>query len=418
LKKILLIEDDNYYLKQKIKELKQRLPYQVISIHNKTKLETFQNYGTDDIFIVLLDNFFAEENSKPIIQYFSSKGIAVIVYTELYDPILAEEILKAGALDYVLKKPYEDINYTTRLIERTYNNQFIKALVVDGSEPFVRELSNYLMQFGIKYYCATTTDEAKQILNTHEDIKLLLVDEEIQGNEQGILLIEDIRKNYSSTQLVIIAMSLHGYNSPHSIAFLKKGANDFITKPFIKEQFSLRIMQNLETLNMIEEKHKLASTDFLTKLNNRLSLSEIAPSLLKKAKEADTKLAVAMIDIDHFKQVNDTHGHDMGDAVLKHLSQILINSFRKGDLIVRNGGEEFCIILDKSDIETAKMLIDRLRENVENNSCTFESITLSITISVGLFIGLEESIEVFLTKADTLLYQAKEEGRNRVICNL
>ena len=68
MKKILLIEDDNYYLKQKIKELKQRLPYQVISIHNKTKLETFQNYGTDDIFIVLLDNFFAEENSKPIIQ--------------------------------------------------------------------------------------------------------------------------------------------------------------------------------------------------------------------------------------------------------------------------------------------------------------------------------------------------------------
>ncbi len=110
-------------------------------------------------------------------------------------------------------------------------------------------------------------------------------------------------------------------------------------------------MQTLEMLNAVEEKRKLAVTDFLTKLDNRRSLDTIVPSMIRYAKDTGSSLAVAMIDIDHFKVVNDTHGHGIGDEVLKHISKILKISFRSGDLIVRNGGEEFCVILDKIDKE-------------------------------------------------------------------
>lgn len=174
-------------------------------------------------------------------------------------------------------------------------------------------------------------------------------------------------------------------------------------------------MQELEMINSVEEKRKLASTDFLTKLDNRRSLDTIAPAMIKYAKEMKRSLAVAMIDIDHFKSVNDTHGHGIGDEVLKHVSKILKDSFRKDDLIIRNGGEEFCVILDNIDEEKSINVLESLRKKIETTPYKDENTTLNITVSIGLFFGLKETIDEMLDEADQKLYQAKNMGRSRLV---
>ena len=174
-------------------------------------------------------------------------------------------------------------------------------------------------------------------------------------------------------------------------------------------------MQELEMLNSVEEKRKLAATDFLTKLDNRRSLDTVVPSMIKYAKDMGRSLAVAMIDIDHFKAVNDTHGHGIGDEVLKYISTILKDSFRQGDLIVRNGGEEFCVILDNIDKEKSIQVLELLRKKIETTPFKDEKITINITVSIGLFYGLKDTIDEMLHEADLKLYKAKDEGRNRLV---
>jgi len=418
MKKILLIEDNNELCKIKEKEIKDNLPYPIATVKdfNQTK-ETMEAYE-NDLFIALLDYQTNNVKTCEAVDYLYSKSIPTIVYTDKYCADLREEVLAHGALEYLLKNKNGDLLYSTRLIDRVYKNRFIKAIIVDGSSIFRDELSVNLKQFGLVSLQASDAYTAMDLLEKHPDVKIILIDEDFKGSLQGVDLVEDIRLKYPSDQLVILGMSPHGYNSKHSIEFLKKGANDFIIKPFIKEQLNLRIMQALEMLNSVEEKHKLAATDFLTQLDNRRSLDTVVPSMIKYAKEMNRSLAVAMIDIDHFKLVNDTHGHNVGDEVLKYMSNLLKESFRKGDLIVRNGGEEFCVVLDNIEKEKSLEVFELLREKIERTPFENKDLTLSVTVSIGMFYGLKDSIEKMLHDADELLYKAKNSGRNRLVSSL
>lgn len=415
MKKILLIEDNSELCRAKEKELAENLPYAILIARNFEETQKMIETHEDDIFIALLDYHLEGAVNGEAIDYLCSKSIPTIVYTDDFCNDLREEVLAKGALDYLLKKKNGDLLYSTRLIDRVYKNRFIKALVVDGSELFKNGLSANLEEFGLVSLQASDAHTTMALLEQHPEIKILLIDEDFDGEIQGTDLVEDIRSKYPSDQLVVLGISPHGYNSPHSIEFLKKGANDFIIKPFIKEQLNLRIMQTLEMLDSIEEKHKLASTDFLTKLDNRRSLDTIVPAMIRHAKEMGRSLAVAMIDIDHFKSVNDTHGHGIGDEVLKHVSRLLREHFRKDDLVIRNGGEEFCVILDHIDRETSIRLFETLRKKIEITPFEGSGLKLYVTVSIGLLYGLKESKDEMLSHADGLLYQAKREGRNRLL---
>jgi len=415
MKKILLIEDNNELSKIKEEELKKHLPYSLITIKDfnniQITLETYEN----DLFIALLDYQQDHIKTCDAVKFLSSKSIPTIVYDDKYSAELREDVLLNGALEYLLKKKNSDLLYSARLVDRVYKNHFIKAIIVDGSASFKDELSTSLAQFGLHTIQASDAVSAMNLLKKHPEVKIILIDDDIKGNQQGIDLVEDIRSKYSSEELAVLGISSHGYNSSYSIEFLKKGANDFIIKPFIKEQLLLRVMQELEMLNTVDEKRKLATTDFLTKLNNRRSLDTIVPSMIKYAKEMKRSLSVAMIDIDNFKLVNDTHGHAIGDEVLKHISKLLKNNFRQDDLIVRNGGEEFCVIIDNINKEKSIEVLESLRKDIEKTAFKNETVTLSITVSIGLFYGLKDTIEEMLDNADKLLYEAKHKGRNCLV---
>ncbi len=163
-----------------------------------------------------------------------------------------------------------------------------------------------------------------------------------------------------------------------------------------------------------------SQTDKLTKLRNRMGLHSDYTSkylkLMQKPEEEKVSVSIIMCDIDHFKRVNDTYGHNAGDAVLEHVAKILRDSVRESDTVYRWGGEEFILFLAKANLDQSAEVAERIRKRIQASTCTFEGTDIKITMSFGCAemtpdITVEENIKI----ADTRLYIAKETGRNQVI---
>ena len=162
-----------------------------------------------------------------------------------------------------------------------------------------------------------------------------------------------------------------------------------------------------------EQIKDMANKDFLTNLYNRRYVYEISGLLYENAKRENLKLAVIMIDIDHFKKINDTYGHKAGDFILISIAEIFRNNIRKSDTASRIGGEEFCLLLNVKKTTEAYTIMEKIRKTVETNSFIFENKTIPVTISSGITTELENSFDDMIKRADMMLYKAKENGRNQ-----
>lgn len=160
-----------------------------------------------------------------------------------------------------------------------------------------------------------------------------------------------------------------------------------------------------------------AITDFLTGLNNRRQLLRLGVPLVAGAYRSKTPMAVAMLDIDFFKRINDTWGHDAGDDVLKRMGKLLKDRFRTSDVISRFGGEEFCVIAANLEPDTAVKLFDDFRASLEKEVFEIEGEDISFTISIGVCTEVLDSVDAMISAADQLLYKAKEGGRNKVVAS-
>ena len=169
---------------------------------------------------------------------------------------------------------------------------------------------------------------------------------------------------------------------------------------------------------MIELMQKLkrsATVDFLTDLYNRRYLFDVGDNLYANAIRQKTNMIVAMLDIDFFKKVNDTHGHDAGDVVLREVSATLKSELREADIVARLGGEEFCIAALHMDPGKVDEVFERVRAAVEGLRIEAEGTIVPVTISIGITSRKSGSLETMINDADEALYAAKEGGRNRVV---
>jgi diguanylate cyclase len=183
---------------------------------------------------------------------------------------------------------------------------------------------------------------------------------------------------------------------------------------------------NKELSKELEEKKELAkhlkhyaSTDTLTGLMNRRSYFQACEKEIKSATRYKTKLSYLTIDIDKFKNINDTYGHPFGDEVIRSLAKLLIENSRSADYVARIGGEEFAILMPETDVDAAYHLADRLRANIAKHKIISENKVVQITVSMGLSHLSEEDkdIETLVKRSDQALYEAKESGRNQVRCD-
>ncbi len=172
--------------------------------------------------------------------------------------------------------------------------------------------------------------------------------------------------------------------------------------------------QKLLSAKMLAEER--ASQDELTSLYNRRAFFELGKQLFKQAKRYQQQVSVMMIDIDHFKNINDNHGHTVGDSVLKSIAGLLRKTIREVDILARIGGEEFAVILPQTGIEEASKLAERIRQCIEVESIQHDVLQINITASFGIAACTAEGddLDKMLTKADDALYIAKKKGRNQV----
>ncbi|AHY49136.1 sensor domain-containing diguanylate cyclase [Bradyrhizobium japonicum] len=182
------------------------------------------------------------------------------------------------------------------------------------------------------------------------------------------------------------------------------------------KEAELRATENAMQLqeDMLKLRH-LADTDFMTGLMNRRSFLAVADDTVAYCRRYKRNMATLMIDIDHFKKINDTHGHAAGDDAIKRVAEIVSQSIRTTDKAARFGGEEFVVLLREIDQETAILLADRIRTSIESARVTHENLVFPITVSVGLalFDESDRDVQDIIERADQGLYVAKKTGRNR-----
>jgi two-component system cell cycle response regulator len=207
---------------------------------------------------------------------------------------------------------------------------------------------------------------------------------------------------------------------------IQAGAYDYLPKGKVSGKALLRIISNAlekaglkREMRMAQEKlAEMSVRDELTGMFNRRYFGEALERDISGAQRYGHGLALCMIDLDHFKRVNDTHGHLCGDRVLHEFGRLLDDSIRKYDVGCRYGGEEFAVILPDTSLDKALSLCERFRKRVKGHAFTYEGLTLHITASVGVAArpaGVEITGKQLVDLADKALYQAKSQGRDRVV---
>lgn len=214
-------------------------------------------------------------------------------------------------------------------------------------------------------------------------------------------------------------------DKPQVVRGLDLGINDYISRPVERNELLARVRTQIRRqryANVLRDSVNstiaLAITDELTGLYNRRYFDRHMNMVMAKSLEQERDLAVMILDIDHFKSVNDNYGHDVGDAVLREFAARLRRNVRGIDMACRFGGEEFLVLMPDTDVRMAEVVAERVREAVADRP--FEvglSRPISITISVGmsLYENMDDTPEVIIKRADVALYRAKHAGRNRVI---
>jgi diguanylate cyclase (GGDEF)-like protein len=250
----------------------------------------------------------------------------------------------------------------------------------------------------------------------HPDISLVLTDYNMPVMN-GLELTKEIRKLHNKNDMSIIALSSNE-DEQITAMFLKSGANDYIKKPFSKEEFSCRVNNAIEALENIFIITNHSNRDFLTGLYNRRYFFKNVGSYFSDAIQNGEGFAIAMIDIDNFKRINDTYGHEMGDKVIVSLSEILRTSVNQKDIVARFGGEEFCLLLKDISAHNVLVAVERLRANIERNIIISDKgEEIRFTISIGVSVSHEDTLEEDIDQADLLLYNAKQGGRNQIVHN-
>ncbi len=209
---------------------------------------------------------------------------------------------------------------------------------------------------------------------------------------------------------------------------LEMGVNDYLTRPVDKNELIARVRTQLRKKRYADRlRHnvqlslEMAITDQLTGLHNRRYMSRHLDNLVANAKKNNKPIAFVIMDIDYFKSVNDSHGHDIGDEVLKEFASRIAANVRGIDLACRYGGEEFVVVMPDTDVAYAYAVSERLRQSIETTpfqvSRAPHSLNLTISIGIAGAEGENDTVDALLHRADQALYRAKKTGRNKVVAD-
>ena len=406
--KVLIIEDSSTSLAL-LKKLVERAGLKpVVATTLAEARHIFLHSDPEHYLCAIVDYHLPDAPNGEAIDYAIESFIPTIVSTGKLDADTRNRVLAKDVVDYIPKENAQVFDYLMRLLSRLEKNKGIEVIVADPKRQSRTAMAALLRRHNfITLECATTED-VETLLGKHPNVKLLLIDSEIKG-ELATQFVAHLRKTYSKETLAILGLSADE-NNLLSARFIKSGANDFVKKPFCHEELLCRITLNIDLIEKVETIRRTANTDYLTGLPNRRHFFYTVDQYQQTSLSHQS---VALIDLDHFKRINDTYGHDAGDAVLKAVARRIASHC--ADLVVsRFGGEEFCVYLPDLPSEAAIERIEALRQHIASKPVNFQDQMLPVTASIGLTTASSTNVHEMLTRADKLLYQAKTGGRNQV----
>ncbi len=307
---------------------------------------------------------------------------------------------------------------------KDFNPEEFLILVVDDLSKNIQLLMEILDEVG---YSTTFALSGKQAMERLGKIKpdLILLDL-MMPEINGIQLCEIIKSDRITAAIPIIFLTASN-EEEHLINAFKIGAVDYINKPFKIPELLARVKTHIELSKTkkelekaYEEMKRLANTDPLTGIANRRYLFEFASKELERSKRYENPFSLLIIDLDYFKKINDTYGHDIGDKILQITVNTINTCLRKVDCLGRFGGEEFVVILPETESMGALNAAERIRTAIATQSLQVEQETIKITVSIGVatYTPTDETVDSIIKRADTFLYKAKQGGRNRVMASV
>ena len=298
----------------------------------------------------------------------------------------------------------------------------MKILVAEDDLVTRRMLQAYLVKWGYEVVMVADGQKAWQILQQENAPRLALLDW-MMPEMDGMSICREARRLNLQPYIYLILLTARKYQED-VIAGLEAGADEYLTKPFDPYELRARLRAGARIVelqdSLIQAREALrdqAMHDALTQLLNRRATMDILMSELSRATRDQKPLTVMMLDIDHFKSVNDRLGHPAGDGVLCEVSRRLRASIRNYDTVGRFGGEEFLVVAPGCDTAPGLAQAERLRQVVCSQPITVKDLSINVTASVGVATLHEpkpQDLEAVLAAADRALYRAKERGRNRV----
>ncbi len=409
---------------------------------------------SSDVDIILLDVMMPGMDGFEVCRRLKANPkthhIPVLMITALDQPSDRVKGLEVGADDF-LTKPVDDVQLMARvkslvrlkaltdeLRARALTGQQIAIedairamddisteggaiLIVDTDLRHAERIKGYL---GAKYKVDILTQPADavfQVTGVHYELALVSM---ALADFDPLRVCSQIRTLEHTRTLPIILMA-DDADRPRVVRALDLGVNDFISRPVERNELAARVKTQIrrqryaaELRESVNNTMALAVTDDLTGLYNRRYFDRHLTMMLGKAQSQDRDMAVMMLDIDHFKSVNDAHGHDVGDTVLREFALRVKRNVRGVDLACRFGGEEFVVLMPDTDYRQAESVAERVRAAVaERNFDIGGGKDISVTVSLGVTLNerLTDTPESVLKRADVALYRAKREGRNRVV---
>ena len=412
-KHIFVVEDDH----QQAEELKIQLGYFGYDVSVFNKLADFRSaMQAKPNVVVLMDINFPENSREGIravkdMQQERDTPIPVIFLTSNIEFGARLEAVRAGGVGY-MNKPVNIGNLIDRLdsLTTTLPSAPYRVLIVDDSEALTTYYATVLEQAGMSVKAINNPlDVMPPLLEFNPDLILLDI---YMPECDGMELAGVIRQLDAFVSIPIVYLSAEK-NLDKQLFAMGLGADDFLTKPIephhLVSSVSSRIQRSLILRSFMVR-------DSLTGLLNHTAIKDQLDREVAQTKRRGTPLSFAMVDIDHFKKVNDTYGHPAGDRVIKSLSRLLKQRLQKTDMVGRYGGEEFAVILSNTNGETAKKVLDAIREDFSQLRHMAEGKEFSVTFSCGIadasFFGDSTKLG---DAADKALYQAKHAGRNQVM---
>ncbi|MBC17770.1 MAG: diguanylate cyclase response regulator [Desulfovibrio sp.] len=410
--KILVVEDSRFFASLLTQQIQDGLGLAVDWVSTYSEACSIIDTRKDEYLLALLDANLPDAPNGEAIEYACKMGLPAIVFTSGIDDTMRNRFLSWNLLDYILKDSGNSMEVMLDSISRAISNRHIKVAVVEDSSTTREAVRRMLQSQLFQVFEAENGQKALELLEANPDIKLVVTDYDMPVMD-GFELIRTVRQNHSRDELGIIGMSASG-DPLLSAQLLKSGADDYVSKPFLVEEFICRVNKSIEMLQHIETIRELSYRDPLTGLRNRRYFFENAPGFIESCQSEGVACSLAMMDVDFFKSVNDSFGHDGGDAVLKLLSHLFKEHFGENSIISRFGGEEFCVLVRHESGANASELFEPLRERIERTPALYKGAELRVTISIGVS-SRQDGLDAMIRRADTRLYSAKSEGRNRVI---